>query len=505
MSALDNNSQTSQKNQGNCGISRRKHSNIQFTRITDPFNLVKDPDLIGNSLVYATKSALYVEAVQETFMVQTDKRAKPVRVKTSTCKRPGSDDFPSMIGLSFRYNMFQIMECGKSSIRKDIVAVDIDEDYDFPTILETLRMINDLPECLLTQNSITGHWQIQFYLKEPVYTRYLTFSTNENGKRTPVILHDEGLQYEYMKCIKRMARYFKDLFPETDMNYQGVMCRNPYSPMQSVSVILKDKVIYRLRERRPSGVGFNTLISFLDKSNVTLRKNINLSVPEVEVEGVEYSRHKTEMEYARRYMWSNMRNGDVPSEDDLAVYMLGCKEEIAFKCCKEPHSDNEILSQIHSWWTWCTDNFREVRNGSRQWKSSVLWNNNQRANKIKKAKQFKKVFMKMTAEGKTMKEIALELKISRVTLYSYLGIFFVMDTIKTRFVNKNAPRTFGILKSWDEIISEISDKIKELMLRFGDSKIKWKSLNYKRTVEDYELSVYYDMPIDGNRYIELAA
>lgn len=483
----------------------KKTSPIQFTRVTDPFNLVNDPDLIGNSKVYATKSMAYVDAVQETFMVQTDKRSKPLRVRTSTCKRPGSADFPSMIGLFFKYKMFQIAECGKSSIRRDVIVVDIDEKYDFYAVLETLRTINGLPECLLTQNSVTGHWQIQFHLKEPLYTRYLTFTSNENGKRIPVILHDEGLQHQYMYCVKRMARYFKDLFPETDMNYQGVMCRNPYSPMQSISVILKDRVIYKLKERRPSGVAFSTLVSFLDKSNVVLRKNINLSVPEIEVEGIDNSRHKTEMEYARRYMWSNMREGNEPSEDDLAVYMLGCKEEIAVKCGKDPHSDKEIISQIHSWWTWCVDNFKEVKKGSRQWKSSVLWNNNQRANKIKKAKRFKKIFIRMTAEGKSMKEIAAELKISRVTLYSYLGIFFVMDTIKTRFVNRNTPRTLGILKSWDEIISEISDKIKELMLRFGDSKIKWKSLNYKRTVEDYELSVYYDMPLDGNRYIEFAA
>ena len=54
-------------------------------------------------------------------------------------------------------------------------------------------------------------------------------------------------------------------------------------------------------------------------------------------------------------------------------------------------------------------------------------------------------------------------------------------------------------KSWDEIIAEISDIIKQMKIKFGESKIKWKGLDYDQHVEDYLHTVNYDvLSLNGN-------
>ena len=236
--------------------------------------------------------------------------------------------------------------------------------------------------------------------------------------------------------------------------------------------------------------------------NIVLRKNINLDSEELSEKNPELSRHKLTMIYAREWIWKNMREGYTPSEDELEDYLLNHKVEIADKCLKEPHSDHEIKSQVRSLYKWSVENYKEVNKKNNQWKSSYYWNCNQRSAKIKRAKRLKKAFMELMALDYSIGEIAKLFGISRPTMYSYMAIFFVMDTVKTMQWSSDK-RTKFCCKLWDNIIIEINDKIKLMKMKFGESRIKWKLLDYSEVAEDYENTVSFNMPLQGNMELEM--
>lgn len=480
----------------------KKSNKIQFTTVTNPFNLVKDPDLIGDSEVYETHYEKLADAMQMSFLVKETKKGSPMRVHTTETLRPGEKDFKSLLGIYRKYSMFPMVECGKSSMRKDLIAVDIDQRIDVKTFFDKLRSLGDIPECLCTRHISTGHWQIQFYLKNPVYIKTIDLSEkNANGKYIPTVKRNEGNHDVYIRTVKRFAKYFKGIFSGTDLYYQGTMCRNPFNVCQESYLFVNNRFI-SLRERRPAGNDFSDYVHFLDEKKIILRKNINLDVQDIDEKNPELSRHKLTMIYAREWMWSNMRKGNVPSEKDLEEFLLENKIEIADRCMKEPHSDKEISGQVHSLYRWSVTNYKDKNESNGQWKSSVYWNRNQRSEKLKRAKKMKKNFMALLAADYSLTEIAKIFGISRPTLYSYMAIFFVMDTVKTVNWFKNSAMKFGGYKSWEEIIAEIGDKIKLLKMRFGESKIKWKGLDYTEVAEDFEHTVRYDIPLAGNHELE---
>ena len=60
-----------------------------------------------------------------------------------------------------------------------------------------------------------------------------------------------------------------------------------------------------------------------------------------------------------------------------------------------------------------------------------------------------------------------------------------------------------VCKSWDEIIAEVCDIIKKLKMKCGESKIKWKDLNYDLHINDYENVARCDLlSLDGNYNLE---
>ena len=480
-----------------CNNHTTKSNKIQFTTITNPFNLVNDPELFGNSEVYETHYEKLADAMQTTFLVKETKKGSPMRVHTTDIKRPKETDFKSMMGIYRTYRMFPLVECGKSSMRKDLIAVDIDERIDIPTFFDKLRAVGNIPECICTRHISTGHWQIQFYLKNPLFVRCIDLhEQNANGKYIPTVKRNENNHEVYIRTVKRFAKYFKGVFGGADLYYQGTMCRNPYNISQESYLFINNRFV-SLKERRPSGNDFSVYTDFLNEKNVVLRKNINLDVQDIDEKNPELSRHKLTMIYAREWVWSNMRKGNVPTEDDLEQFLLESKIEIADKCMKEPHSDKEISGQVHSLYKWSVSNFKDKNETSGQWKSSVYWNRNQRSEKIKRAKKLKKNFLSLLAADYSLSEIAKIFGMSRPTLYSYMSIFFVMDTVKTVFWFEDVSVKFGGYKPWKEIIAEIGDKIKLLKMKYGESKIKWKELKYE-VAEVNEHEVNYDIPLAGN-------
>lgn len=480
---------------------RRKHNCMNFAWITNPFETVKDESLRGSGEVYPVHSELLTEAIQNTILIKETKHSLPMRVKTTEVKRPYEKDFRSMFGIFWKHRGFIHVECGKCSMRKDLITVDIDESINVKTFFDKLRNIDNVPECLCTRNKINGHWQIQFHLRNPLYVKRIDFSDkNDNGKVIPSVKRDEVHHNLYIKTIKRCAVYFKKVFKGTDIAYQGTMCRNPYHEMQE-SYIFKHNRYEPLCNGRTWGINLSDLTDFLDEKKVVLRKNINLEINEP-AEMIT-SRHKLTMLYAREWMWANMRGNYTPSEIELGNYLLEKKYEIAEKCGKEPHTDNEILHQVQSLYEWSVEHYREINKQSRQWKSSVEWNKNQKAAKIKYAKRIKNQVLSMLAADYKISEIAKEYSMSRVTLYSYMALFYAIDLIKTRQYFKNMKMKFGAVKSWDEIIAEIFDIIKILKMKYGESKIKWKLLNYNQHTEDYEYTSNYDvLRLNGNYYLE---
>ena len=460
------------------------NNRIQFTMITNPFNLVKDPDLISNSEVYETRYEKSTEAIQHSFLVKENKKGTPLRVDTTEVLRPMEKDFKSMVGIFYKYKMFPIIECGKSSMRRDLITVDIDENLTNEVFFGKLKEIENLPECVCTKHKSTGHWQIQFYLKDCLFIKEIGFEKNNNGKYVPFIKRDDTVYNFYVKTVKRFAKYFKGIFKGTDIYYQGVLCRNPYSFSQESYLFFKNRFV-SLHEKRPFGNFIADYVEFLDKNKVILRKNTNFDVKDINEKNPELSRHKLTMVYAREWIWNNMKNGNVPDESDLEEFLLNNKFEIADKCMKEPHSDKEIKSQVHSLYQWSVNNYREIDKTNGQWKSSICWNKNQRTAKIKKAKKLKKVFLNYLTEGLSLTEIAKRFNMSRVTLYSYMAIFFVIDMVKTVVTFGNSKMKY--LKLWDEIICEISDRIKEMKLKYGNSKIKWKHMNYVSELSKSEI------------------
>lgn len=475
---------------------------IRFTMVTNPFKMVKDPDLIGNSEVYETKYEKLADAMQTTFLVKMTKRGEPMRVHTTDIPRPKEHQFQSLMNIFSRYSMFPLVECGKSSMRKDLFTVDIDERIDVKTFFDKLKAAKDIPECVCTRHISTGHWQIQFYLKSPVMVKYIDLKEqNSNGKYIPTVKRNEDNHLVYSRTLKRLARYFKDIYSGTDLYYQGTLCRNPYSDSQESYLFINNTYV-SLREKKPTGNELADYIRFLDKNNIVLRKNINLEIHDIDEKNPELSRHKLTMIYAREWVWQNMRNGCTPTESSLENYLLSVKMEIADKCLKEPHSDKEIISQVHSLYAWSVDNYKDIDTTSGQWKSSIYWNRNQRSEKIKQAKRLKKRFVELVSQDYSISEIAKIFGMSRVTLYSYMAIFMVMDTVKTVTWFKNSAMKFGGYRPWEEIIAEISDKIKLMKMRFGESKIKWKWMDYSRVAEEYGHAVNYDIPLAGNHELE---
>ena len=473
---------------------------MQYAWITDPFNTVKDPDIIGDGEVYPVHSEKLTEAIQHTILLKENKRSLPMRVLSCNVQRPSDNDFRSLLGIYYKYRAFMLIECGKSSMRKDCIVADIDENIDTQTFFNKLKEIENIPECVCTRNKINGHWQIQFYLRNPVYVKRIDFSEkNENGKMIPCVKRDESQHYLYIRTVKRFAAYFKKVFGGADINYQGTMCRNPYYPAQE-SYVFKHERFISLHSERTFGVNFSDLVEFLDNKKVILRKNINLDVDIIAEK--EVSRHKLTMVYARKWMWNCMRNGKVPSENELADYLIESKYEIADKCNKEPHSDKEILSQVNSLYNWCVINFHEKNLGN-QWKSSVYWNRNQRAAKIKYVKKIKKEVLAMLGSGESISGIASWFGVSRVTMYSYMAIIYAIDLVKTRNHFEKSEIKFMVCKSWDEIIAEVCDIIKKLKMKCGESKIKWKDLNYDLHINDYENVARCDLlSLDGNYNLE---
>lgn len=479
---------------------KQKSKRIKFVIVTNPFEIVKDKELKGDSSVYSTKYETYVDAIQSTFLVKINKRGEPMRVHT---RDNWSCEFKSFMNILYKYRMFPIIECGRCSMIREVCIVDIDGNYDLYDIYEKLKCIKDLPECVITQNSSTKHWQIQFYLKSPLYLKSINFyKKNKNGKSIPEISNNMSNQKLYISIIKRLAKYFGELFPESDINYQGTMFRNPFSENQEISLLFRKGTLSSLKERRPLGNNISEINEFLDENNVVLRKNVNLEIKDIEEKNIDKSRHKLTMVFAREWIWSNMKNGNIPNENDLSDYLIDKRFEIGNLCEKEPHSIKEIESQVHSLYTWSVENF----NGSSckgQWESSIQWNKNQRASKIKRAKKIKKIFEELLSEGQTLTEIAKHFKMSRTTLYTYMALFFVMDTVKTIRYFKNSDIKFAGYYLWEDIISNINDKIKLMKLKYGNSKIKWKELNYNKKIRDYKHVVCYDIPLEGNHNLEL--
>jgi hypothetical protein len=110
--------------------------------------------------------------------------------------------------------------------------------------------------------------------------------------------------------------------------------------------------------------------------------------------------------------------------------------------------------------------------------------------------------MELMALDYSIGEIAKLFGMSRPTMYSYMAIFFVMDTVKTMQWSSDK-RTKFCCKLWDNIIVEINDKIKLMKMKFGESRIKWKLLDYSEVAEDYENTVSFNMPLQGNMELEM--
>ena len=474
----------------------KTEKNLPFTRITFTTKFEKYVNSRGqvtNSLVYKDKSYFITDASQISILAMSTKGSPVIRVSTTNAFRPKNEsEFNSFVSIMNDIKDFQLIECGKSSMRKDLVCVDIDGGYTNEEFFEKIKAM-DLPDCILTKNIITSHWQILFLLKNPIFTKRISWKINENGNKYPEIIKNENNQLIYMKTVKRFTEYFKKFFPETDINYKGTFCRNPMNELQE-SYWLINKNLQKLSTKDSNLIYFEDLIKFLDKNKVELRKNVNLTEPEVKekCEMMEFSRHNMEVQYSREYMWHNMRHGCTPSINNLREYLLQTKYEIADICGKEPHSDKEIIGQVESLYQWAIDNFNDIGEKGNQKEFSIEYNKQQHAQKIKNAAEKKIIFLKLMENGIPLKEIAKALDMSRVTLYTYLPLFYVIDLIQTRFYFKDSWLKYGANKSWEEIFIEIGNKIKELKMKCGDSKIKWKGLNYNKKCEDWKYVTNYN-------------
>ena len=82
---------------------------MQYAWITDPFNTVKDPDIIGDGEVYPVHSEKLTEAIQHTILLKENKRSLPMRVLSCNIQRPSDNDFRSLLGIYYKYRAFMLL------------------------------------------------------------------------------------------------------------------------------------------------------------------------------------------------------------------------------------------------------------------------------------------------------------------------------------------------------------------------------------------------------------
>ena len=472
-----------------------KDISLTYTKVVDTSVFVKDDDLYGNSLVWKESIKPTAEAIQNSLLVKETKNSLVVRALVRNSYKDNID----IISVCKKMKQFSIIETGRCSMWKDIVAVDIDESLSPQEFWYRLKKIEKLPSCIITQNKSSKHWQIQFILDYSLPVRMLV-NKKRRSKNGKVFNYPDIEPYSlncirYSKLVCALSYKFKDIFSKTDIHYHGTLCRNPFNFGQN-SYFVHNYRINHLDKCFITKVSIESLEQFV--SDVIIRKNASIKSPVITEEND--SRHNLTLKYGRDFVWNYIReNNVIPEMSELSEYLHSKSEEIADLCGKEVHSWKEIESQVKSIYNCSVNNYKqEYGSSSKQWKSSVEWNKHQKQAKIIRAKKLKSTFQSLRSAGYSLKEIADTFNMSRTTLYSYLLLFMVIDTVATA-VKKNK---MYIQNSWDVIINGIKNAIDEIKR----CKIHWKELdNYDNSIEDFEHFVNYKyLTVEGN-WFELAA
>ena len=298
---------------------------------------------------------------------------------------------------------------------------------------------------------------------------------NANGKKVPSVKKNSNYE-DYSTLVRSLSEYFRQYIEKIDIHYNGFMMRNPFHKGQSTFIANNNKLM-RLSDvigKKLPKCDINSLCNLIN--DIKLRKNVSKN--EIIIENKENSRHWLELYYGRKYMWDNIRRGYTPNENELADYLLSIKDDIAEKCCKDPHSDKEILSQVESIYEWSVKNFRKIeRDGHSkgQWESSKLHNHYEHCAKIKRAAKLRSKYIRFKKQGMSIKEIAELFSMSVPTLYTYIAIFAVMMTVETRYRFKD----MTINRLWEDICDELNRKIKSLLNKIKNKICNWNTLQFE--------------------------
>lgn len=473
-------------------INQKKSVNL--VQVTNPLKLVRCPELY-NALLYETKWMPANSAAQLCMIMMDSKGSYPMFVKTrNDFDEPYMGDISNFIK---NYKEQQLIENGRSSMIREIVAVDIDECFDVSTIWHKLRELEIPLSYTLTQNSLTKHWQIQFHLSDCFVIKKLKWGDD----KLPEIV--ENYEYsDYIKLTLKLAKWFSRYFKGSDFKYRGVMCRNIYNVNQKTYVVNRN-TITRIKDclgQKPVTINKSDLMNWVDSQDIQLHKNTKIKLNEFN--SVTDSRHELTLQKGREYIWNLLRNGENPTEDDLEEFLISISEDIGSQCGKPAHSIKEIKSQVKSIFEWSIKEYKPFYKSKcvGQTEASKRWNFNQRCNKIRKAARLKRRFLYYRSIGKTLGEIAELLNMSVVTLYTYLPLFAVVDLVTTSMKINNMYQR----KCWNIIVQEISNKINELKELMKENGMHWSDVNFRLSVEDSENFVDYNIPLEGNE-LQLAA
>lgn len=478
-------------------IAYSSSNSVKLIQATNPLKLVSCPELHSNSLVYETEWIPAIHGAQTCMIMMDTKGAYPMFVKS----RNHYEDVYQNEYCDFirRYPEQQLVESGRNSMMREVVTVDIDDSYDLHTIWCMLRNINIPVSYCLTQNSLTKHWQIQFHLINPLVIKCLDWE-HKQGKLPSI--KESSLYKIYVTTTLKLARYFKQYFTGSDSMYKGVMCRNIYHKNQKTYVVLNNK-IRRINDcigQKPITINFHKLYEWVESLDVKISKNAKLKFNEIEIPSD--SRHDLTLKMGREYIWSVLREGRTPTETELEVYLLSISNDIARMCNKNPHSEKEILSQVSSIYEWSMKNYHPLvkKCMTGQSEATKRWNFNQHCNKIRKAKFLKRRFLYYKSMGKNLNEISELLKMSVVTLYTYLPLFAVVDLVSTY----NRFNGMLQLKSWELITKQIDELILDLYQNMRMNGLDWGDINFNSSIEDENNIVDYNIELQGNREILVA-
>ena len=456
--------------------------NKNLSIITNPFILEKDSHLSGNSEVWKTDYQYTPIAIQNTIHVMENKNCNySVQVKT---RQSVFDKLPAFHKIQKHYARdFELIETGCNSVARCALVVDIDYIYEPIELKELLDNIEDCPDCIVTFRASTKHCQIHFYLNENIATKYINWNKNKLGKKEPEIKnYDENLNI-FRQANRKLAKKFTEYgIKGIDFHYNGGMMRNIYHKNQQ-TFIYKNKKFLSLADSFIPYISENTLENFISDIKITKAELKELTTPETNETSLEQSRHWMELRRGTKFIWAKLSQGYKPTRAEFLDYMLSIKFEIAKSCHKEPHSDKEIMSQIDSIYEWSIEHYNPNYNPTGiQTIATINWNKAQHQAKIKKAKELKPDFIKYKKDKLKMEDIAKKLGMSRTTLYSYLPLFMVVDTVATiTRKNKTVKRN-----NWDYITATI-DKRRKHCLKLNYKDIK----NYLHTIEDSEHLVEY--------------